>query len=385
MDYDFAIVGTGGIGSAAFYHAARQGGTVVALEQFDAAHALGSSHGSTRIIRQAYFEHPNYVPLLREAYQLWYELEETTRRRLFIQSGLLEVGFPGGPVIDGILRSARQHDLPIEEISDQRFARDFGVFSKDPDQVALFERNAGYLFVEACVQAHIDAAVAAGGEFRPATRISDIQSNGKGVLIRTDHGDVNARHAILTAGAWSSQLLPQWKASLRVLRKHLFWFSFADRRWDSATGCPAFFYETRNGHFYGFPAIEGLVKVARHTGGELVHDPMHVDRSLDPRELDHIRGFTQSYLNQSVDQPNEHSVCMYTMSPDEHFIVDRHPEMPQIVFCAGLSGHGFKFASVLGKQLVRMALGESDPRLEFLSTSRLAIGGSESASKTSTS
>jgi glycine/D-amino acid oxidase-like deaminating enzyme len=156
-----------------------------------------------------------------------------------------------------------------------------------------------------------------------------------------------------------------------VLRKHQYWFAFGDPRWDALAGCPAFFYETRDGYFYGFPAIDGRVKVARHTGGEPVPDPSTVDRSMDPQDLEKIRAFARRHLNQRVDQPVEHAVCMYTMSPDEHFILDRHPAISQVVYCAGLSGHGFKFAPVLGRYLVELVQGGADPQFAFLSAARL--------------
>ncbi len=376
-DYEVIVLGAGGVGSAAFYYAAKQGRQVLALDQFGAAHDRGSSHGQTRIIRQAYFEHPNYVPLLVESYELWRELERRTGRHLFHETGLLEVGFADGPVIQGILRSASEHSLAIEEISDAQFAQRFPTFRKSADQVALFERNAGYLLVEQCVQAHIDAAIAVGGAFRPNTRVSEIRQHKNRVLISTEQGDIFAQNLIVTAGAWTEQLFAWLRPALQVRRKHQYWFPIADKRYEAVSGCPTYFYETDDGHFYGFPIIDGgLAKVARHTGGDPVADPTTVARSLDQDDLSRVREFVKKHLNQFVDRPAQHSVCMYTMSPDEHFIVDRHPEFPQIVFCAGLSGHGFKFSPVLGRYLNTLVDGTADSRFEFLKSSRTSIAQS---------
>ncbi len=373
-EYEVVVLGAGGIGSAAFYHAAKLGRKVLALEQFGAAHDRGSSHGQTRIIRQAYFEHPDYVPLLRESYELWRELEQASGKHLFFETGLLEVGFPDGPIVQGILRSAAEHRLAIEEISDAQFSQRFPTFCKVTDQVALFERNAGYLLVEQCVQAHLDAAIAAGGEFRPFARVSDIRQHKTRVLISTEQGDIFAHHVIVAAGAWTERLLGWLRPALQVRRKHQYWFPISDQRFQASAGCPTYFFETDDGHFYGFPILErGVSKVARHTGGDPVLDPTTVDRSMDQNELAKVRDFVRKHLGQTVDQPVLHSVCMYTMSADEHFIVDRHPEIPQIVFCAGLSGHGFKFAPALGRYLNSLSDGTTDSRFDFLKSSRPAV------------
>jgi monomeric sarcosine oxidase len=373
-EYDVIILGTGGVGSAAFYHAAKRGRRVLALEQFGAAHDRGSSHGQSRIIRQAYFEHPNYVPLLLEAYELWAELERATGKRLYSQTGLLEVGYPDGAVIGGIRQSAALHGLPIEEISDREFAQRFPQFRKGADQVAVFEPQAGYLLVEACVQAHIDAARALGGDFCPNTRIQGIRSNGDRVAVATERGEYKARHVIIAAGAWAAQLVPRLVAALRVVRKHQYWLPVSDTRFAAAAGAPTYFFETRDGFFYGFPVIDGgVAKVARHTGGEPIASPSSVDRAIDPNDLRLVQDFWRRHVDAPSADPARHAVCMYTMSPDEHFIVDRHPELPNAVYSAGLSGHGFKFVPILGKRLNDMLDGTPDERFDFLHSSRPAI------------
>lgn len=373
-DYNVVVLGAGGIGSAAFFHAARRHRKVLALDQFGPAHDRGSSHGVTRIIRQAYFEHPDYVPLLRNAYELWRSLEQNSGRRLFFETGLLEVGDPDGVVVRGIRRSAAEHGVAVEEISDSQFSERFPAFQKAPGQVALFERNAGYLLVEQSVAAHLEGAVAAGGEFRSYHQFNEIRAHKNRVAISTDAGDFFADRVIVTAGAWSGALFPWLAPALQVRRKHQYWFPSSDARLRASSGCPTYFFDTAEGHFYGFPALDdGLAKVARHSGGDPVADPTRVDRSLDEDDLARVQAFMARHWNAAFGRPTRHAVCMYTMSPDEHFIIDRHPDNPQIVYCAGLSGHGFKFATVLGQYLNELSEGRDDPRFSFLKSTRLAV------------
>lgn len=365
--FDLIVVGSGGMGSSAFYHAAMSGRRVLALDRFPAAHDRGSSHGESRIIRQAYFEHPNYVPLLLDAYQLWDQLEKNTQRQLFIHSGLLEVGFPDGPIIRGILESSEQYGVAVEQVSENQFRKQFPMFDKLDSQVVVVEPQAGYLLVEKCVQAHIDAAVELGGTIRSGVTVVDIVPEKKQVEIVTETESYTASQVIVTAGAWSAELLSWIGVDLRVLRKHLYWFDATTHQSDLSNGVPSYFYETDTGYYYGFPAIDGRIKVARHSGGDNVDDPLNVDRSSDSDDLGQVQKFLRQYLRYEAAQPNRHAICMYTMTANEHFIVDRHPDCDQIVFAAGMSGHGFKFSPVIGRQLVRLLDGESDARFEFLS------------------
>lgn len=348
---------------------------MLALERFHPVHSLGSSHGDTRVIRQAYFEHPDYVPLLRRAYELWHEFEQHVDQKLFFKTGLLEVGPESGILIQGVRQSAKQHHLPLEEIDRSEFNTRFPGFQLPEDSVAVFESNAGFLLVEECIRHYISEAKRLGGDLRFNQQVHGWDVNNEEVCVSTAKERFYAPRLIVTAGAWASDLMTDSDVPLRVLRKHLHWYPVqSPNSYHVHSSSPTFFYETSNGHFYGFPVRDSSgLKVARHSGGELVRDPLHVDRRVDEVEREQVNQFLRAHLPDVVIPAINHAVCMYTMSPDEHFIVDHHPKHQQIAFAAGLSGHGFKFASVLGESLVQLAMdGETKLPMDFLSLRRFA-------------
>jgi monomeric sarcosine oxidase len=373
VNYDLIILGTGGAGSAAAYHAARSGAKVLGIDRFAGGHDRGSSHGETRVIRQAYFEHPDYVPLLLRAYELWRELEAEAGIDLLHQVGLLQVGPPQGAVVRGVLESAKLHGLAVDSLTAEETERRFPGFRVPPGSVGVFEPAAGYLRVERCVLAHLAAAKVHGAEFRSGVSARTWQADGSGMRVVTDQGDFTAGKLIITAGPWAPQLLASLGIPLHVRRKHLYWFPASDRRYHEASGCPTYLYELPHGVFYGFPQIdERGVKAAEHSGGAVVADPLHDPREFDAADLARVEGFLAGHLP-GVSRPMQHrSVCYYTMSPDEHFLVDRHPQHDNVFFAAGLSGHGFKFTSVLGEALADLAQqGKTDLPVGFLSIQRL--------------
>ncbi len=371
--YDVIVVGTGGVGSAALMHLAERGARVLGLDRFEGGHDRGSSHGQTRIIRQAYFEHPDYVPLLRRAYELWAKLEHEHEERLFHQAGLLQVGPSDGTVVPGVMDSAQQHDIPVERFSPEEASRRFPGFHVPDRYEAVFEPAAGYLLVEQCVLAHLSQARRWGAEIRADVAVHSLAASPDEVAVLTDGGTILAPRVIVTAGAWSAELLGKLPVRFRVLRKHLHWFANDDARYRRDSGCPAYLYETPEGFFYGFPQFdEWGVKTAMHSGGEEIDDPLAVDRSVDPVELTQVRAFLAAHLPGVSTTTTHHETCFYTMSPDENFIVDFHPQHPNVVLAAGLSGHGFKFTSVLGEALADLALeGHTDLPIGFLGLNRL--------------
>ncbi len=372
--YDAIVIGIGGVGSAALYHLATRGARVLGLDRFGPGHDRGSSHGQTRIIRLAYFEHPDYVPLLRRAYQLWSELGECRGRPLYHEVGLLQVGPPDGPVVSGVRRSAQEHGLEIEELSPSEIRRRFPGFHAPDEWHGVFERRAGYLEVEACVVAHLEEAIRLGAELRTGVTVQRWRADGDGLTVTTDAGQFHAERLVLAPGSWAPQLLGDLQLRLEVRRKSQFWYP-SSAEFHADRGCPAFLFDTPEGVFYGLPQIdERGLKVAEHTGGSLVADPLTVDRALEAAEQSRVERFLADHLP-SVGRPLlHHSVCMYTLTPDEHFIVDRHPADPRVVLAAGLSGHGFKFTGVLGEALADLAL-EGSTRLPigFLSLSRPSL------------
>jgi sarcosine oxidase len=375
--YDAIVLGAGGIGSAAMYHLAARGARVVGIDQLRPPHNYGSSHGQTRVIRQAYFEHPNYVPLLRESYRLWRELESCVERRLFHQIGLVEIGPEDGVVVPGVLRAAEEHHLTVESLTAREIERRWPGLRVPNDLVGVFEPTAGYLLVEDCVAAHLAAAEAAGAELRIEKAIelrngSVWEADERGVRVNLLHSSpIEADRLIVCAGAWAGEVLADLAIELTVLRKSLFWFKTSASELELASGMPVYLFELTDGIYYGFPKLDPRgVKVAEHTGGRVVRAGSE-NRAPDPVEQDRLMTFLKSHLPNVTYEVSGHATCLYTMSPDEHFIVDRHPQHANVMFAAGLSGHGFKFAPVLGKALADMALdGGTELPIDFLSVSR---------------
>lgn len=379
---DVIVLGLGGVGSAALMHLARRGVRVLGLDRFPPAHARGSSHGRTRMIRQAYFEHPDYVPLVLRAYELWAELEAATGRKLYEETGLLEIGPSaerGGVVVPGVLASAEQHGLAVDRLSAAECERRFPGFRVPESMVGVFERRAGFLHVEACVQAHLDEAARHGAELRceeavRSWRVEQATSGGAThVVVETDRGRYEARRLVISAGAWAGEVLSDLEVPLVVRRKPQYWFAPSTDDYRLDRSAPAFLYETSAGVFYGFPVFgpEGL-KCAEHSGGRVLTNPLENPAAIDELDLARVRAFIAAQLPGISTVLNDHAPCMYTMSPDENFLIDRHPRHPEVVFAAGLSGHGFKFTSVLGEALADLALDNTSKLpIDFLRLSRL--------------
>ena len=372
--YDVIVLGAGGVGNAALYELARRGVRAVGIDRYSPPHDRGSSHGQTRVIRQAYFEHTDYVPLLKASYRLWRDLEAATGRSLFHEVGLLEVGPADGVVVPGVLRAAAEHGLAVEQLSPSEVERRWPGLRVPDDLVGVFEPSAGYLLVEDCVAANLAAAQAAGATLLADTEVHEWTADERGVRVRTSAGEIAAAKLIIAAGSWASSMLRDVAVELSVRRKSLFWFAADSPRYDVAAGFPVYLFELPAGVFYGFPRIDGRsVKVAEHTGGATVDDPATVNREIDPNEQHRLEGFLAAHLPDVSPRVTDHAVCLYTMSPDEHFIVDRHPAHPNVHFAAGLSGHGFKVTPVLGRALADLALdGSTGLAIEFLSLRRFS-------------
>jgi sarcosine oxidase len=370
--YDAIVLGTGGIGSAAIYELARRGVHVLGIDRFDPPHDRGSTHGQSRAIRQAYFEHPDYVPLLLESYRLWRELEQHVGRNLLNEVGVLQVGPAGGTVVPGVLRAATEHKLSIEELGANEIELRWPGLRVPNNLVGVFEPRGGYLLVEDCVRAHLHAAQAADATMLPNTEVDGWNATDSEVRVRTSAGEFTAARLVVTAGAWAAQLLSDLKIGLTVRRKSLFWFHTTSPKCELASGLPVYLYELPTGTFYGFPQLDPRgVKVAEHTGGQPITDPTTVDREINPDDERQLGEFIAACLPEVSRNVTDHATCLYTMSPDENFIVDRHPAHPNISFAAGLSGHGFKFAPVLGRALADLALdGKTALPIDFLSLRR---------------
>ena len=357
--YDVIVLGTGGVGSAALYQLASRGLNVLGLDRFPPGHDRGSSHGETRMIRQSYFEHADYVPMLLRAYTLWDELDPSLLQR----SGVYYVGSDKGDVIQGVRHSAKRHDLLIEE----SHAAPPGGFALPKDATVLFEPEAGLLPVERCVELQLSKAVAMGATHRWGESVLDWREDNDGVSVSTHAEKFTADSLIITAGSWAGQMLSGCELPLRILRKHLHWFETGDIVNDRG-----FFYELEHGMFYGFPAQDGLIKIGEHSNGEEIDDPLLASRDEDPKDTKRIEEFVRAYMP-GIGPARRHTVCFYTMTPDGHFLVDHVPGSKRVAFAAGLSGHGFKFTPVLGEILADLVVdGDTDLDINFLGLDRFA-------------
>lgn len=374
--YDVVVVGLGGMGSAAAYHLARRGSKVLGLEAHSPVHTFGSSHGESRIIRMAYMEHPDYVPLLRRAYELWEQLQSEASAEILRLTGGLFVGSPEGPVVGGSLRSAREHSLPHEVLDASEIHRRYPALRPASDQAALFEGSAGVLFPERCIEAHLRGAREAGAELHHNERVLEWEATASGVVAVTEAGRYEADTVVLTAGAWLGKVLSELCLPLQPERIPVYWLRPRARSEMFGAGrFPIYIWEVEGGHsFYGFPHLERPgVKVGRHHSRESC-DPDLVSREITPTDESPIRAFIRAHIPDLDGPVEEVVVCMYTNTPDEHFLVDRHPELPNVVYAGGFSGHGFKFASVMGEILADMAMRECPtPAADFLRADRLLL------------
>lgn len=363
--YDAVVLGVGGVGSSALYHLASRGLRVVGVDRFTPPHPWGSSHGDTRVIRQAYFEHPDYTPLVQAAYPLWAELEGRVGERLYEEVGVLQVGPSEGYLIKGVLRSALEHRLEVDQLSADEIERTWPALRVAEGSVGVFERRAGFLRVERCVSAYLNEARRYGAELRSPVTVHAWKAGTPNVVETTD-GVMEADRLVVAAGPWAGPLLRM--PSLSVRRKSMFWFRGRQESAASLQELPCYFFQTGDDFFYGFRRLDPRgVKVAEHSGGQAVADPLTVDRAVNAVDQRRIVSFVEKHLPGVDPTPIEHAVCLYTMSPDENFIVDSLPGHPEVVFAAGLSGHGFKFASVLGKALADLAIdGRTDLPIGFL-------------------
>lgn len=356
---DVVVVGGGGMGSAAAAEIAVRGGRVIVVDRFPPPHDRGSSHGQSRLIRLAYFEHADYVPLLRRAYARWRDLEAESGQSLLTESGLLLVGPREGEAIRGTLQAAGIHGLSLERLDATATRLACPLFEVPDDWISLVERCGGWLRVEDCVAAHVDRAVRHGARFDTGVTVHGWRCGGREIVIDTDRGTYVADRVILAPGPWAGALLQLPTVVFRVLRKGLFWFApRAERRAGFAPGTlPCFAFDLPEGFFYGFPEIDGSgVKVAEHTGGTAVADALAVDRGIDEQELTRVRRFLAAHVPAANGPLAKAATCLYTMSPDGHFLLGLHPADPRVAIAAGFSGHGFKFASVVGEVLADLAL-----------------------------
>ena len=353
-EFDTIIVGLGAMGSAALHHLASRGVKVLGIDRFVTPHVHGSTHGRTRIIREAYYEHPCYVPIVQRAYELWAALEQEIGERLFVQTGGLMIGPPEGELFGGALRSATEHGLAHTILEPADVQARFPGFRVPPGSLALHEPRAGLLLPERCVEAHLALARRAGATIRTGITVTGWTAD-DGVRIETDAGELRARTLILAAGPWLPALVPDLDLPLEVERQLFHWFEPASHpEWYDAAHSPISLIEYADARFFAtFPDIGHGVKAGIHHEGAVID----IDAPRAPAsaaEGVEIQGLLARYLPQAAGRILDRATCVYTNTPDHDFLLDRHPAHPNVIIASPCSGHGFKFASAIGEILADM-------------------------------
>jgi sarcosine oxidase len=361
--YHTIVLGLGAMGSATAYHLARRGKKVLGLERFTPTHSLGSSHGESRIIRLAYYEDPAYVPLLKRAYELWQELDGSAGEPVLKITGGIMIGEGDSiRIVRGATRSAQEHGLPHEMLDAREIRRRFPQFQVPDGGIGLYENIGGIVFPEAAIRAHLRGAEAAGATLRfeePALSW-EAAPTGDRVRVTTPNGTYEAERLVVAAGAYAPALLADAGLPFTVQRNVLYWFQITGRReLFSPERCPIFIWELPDGRStYGFPELVGGTqgaKIAFHNYGPLV-TPETIDREVRPDEVAGIRAFTSERMPDIAHgELIATATCMYTLTPDQHFVMDAHPHHPQVLICSPCSGHGYKMASAVGEVMADLA------------------------------
>jgi sarcosine oxidase len=385
MIYDAIVIGLGGMGSAASYYLSDRGLSVLGLEQFSIGHDFGSSHGVNRIIRLAYAEGSGYVPMLRRAYYLWRQIERTAGEQLLYVTGGIDAGPENGAIISGSLRSCREHRLKHELLNADELHRRFPGYALPKELVAVHQPDAGFVLSERAIIAYVVAALSRGAEIHGHERVRSWHERKGLVSVRTTKNLYQARRLVITAGPWASKMVPFLRRPrLAVPERQVMIWTQPKRPAHFRVGAfPIFNMEARESRrvvrYYGFPifGVPGFKLGRYHHLGENV-DPDRMDRECHPRDEHVLRTAIRRYFPDADGPTLAMKTCLFTNSPDEHFVIGRHPGCSRVVVAAGFSGHGFKFASVVGEALADIALDGASARFDLgifaLERPRTAVG-----------
>ncbi|MBL8165871.1 MAG: N-methyl-L-tryptophan oxidase [Anaerolineae bacterium] len=357
--YDAIVLGAGAMGSAAAYHLARAGQKTLLLEQFELDHQKGSSYGHSRITRYAY-DDPAYVKLAQAAFPAWAQLEAEAGEKLYTRTGGLDFGPPDSTSVRATIDCLKQMQIPHEVWQADEAMRHFPQFHLDDDTLVLFQADTGILSASRCVLAHLRLAERHGAELRPNTPIVEIVPDASGVTVKTVAETFSAARVVITAGGWARTVLAQVGLNVPLYpeRCQEIYFETAQPEQYEAERFPAFIAhvgDVYGRHVYGIASNHNSgLKVALH-GGQRVSHPSEINYEPTMQEIETVLRFTQRHLP-DVTTLRSARVCLYTMTPDEHFLIDKHPQFPHVVFGGGCSGHSFKFSPVIGGILADLAL-----------------------------
>ncbi|WP_247002769.1 N-methyl-L-tryptophan oxidase [Halosolutus gelatinilyticus] len=371
--YDAIVIGVGGMGSATVAHLADRGADVLGLERYDVPHGYGSSHGITRIIRLAYYEGADYVPLLQRAYDLWRDLDVDHDRQLLYRTGSIDAGPAGDPLVEGSKRSCEEHDLEYEHLSSSELSERYPGYQLPDEYEAIYQPDGGFLVPEQCIVAHVERAHRAGATIRARERVVDWRSTPDGgVRVETDHGEYEADSLVITAGAWAARFVDALDGVAVPERQVLAWLQPREPHYFEPDRFPVWNLRTPEGRYYGFP-VHGVpgFKFGRYHHREETVDPDAFER--EPTQADErlLRSFAERYFPDGAGPTMRLQTCLFTNTPDGRFVLDTLPDHPQVAVGAGFSGHGFKFASAIGEVLADLALdGETEHPIEQFSIDR---------------
>ena len=360
--YDVAVVGLGAMGSAALFHLARRGKRVIGVEQFTPGHDRGSSHGESRAIRLGYSEHPSYVPLVRSAFENWRELERLTGETVLTTTGILEAGAPGSRMVQGSLDACILHDLQYELLDAAEIMRRFPAFRMPADHSAIWQPEGGFLRPERANALHLKLARQAGAEILAGSRVVAIESSPGVVRLALSDRTIEAASVVVSAGAWITDLVPELKPLLFIKRQVLCWYEPKRPELFGLGKLPVFAIDDGEDIVYGFPDFAGTgFKCASHYGSGIIAHADAAQQDAGQADEARTRTFLERYLPQAAGQLKGMKTCMYTMTPDEDFVIDIAPADSRVVVASPCSGHGFKFASVIGEVLADLATDGTTP------------------------
>lgn len=371
MHYDVIVIGLGVVGAAAAYHLANDGQRVLALEQFELNHRNGSSYGESRIIRYAY-DHPLYTEMAKDAFPMWRALEAASNKRLMFRTGGFDFGPADAPTLVGTRRNLEAAGVPFEWLEPAEAMARFPQFRLREGMAALYQPDAAYLAASSCVLGLVDLARWKGASLQVGTPVTAIEPLVGAVRVRTTEQVYEAGRVVIAAGAWAGPMLAGLgiRLPLQPTREQLVYFESPEPALFTPQRCPVFIFHDHP-WFYGLPNVDGFgVKVAVHCNGETT-DPNQTRRTVDPDYIERVRAWASEYLPRAVGPVCETRVCLYTMTPDEHFVIDRHPQYPHVVYASACSGHGFKFGILTGRILADLVThGTTDYEIGLFSASR---------------
>lgn len=354
--HDVIVVGVGGMGSATVYQLAKRGIRVLGLDRFPIPHEMGSSHGLTRIIRLGFHEGPGYVPIGRRAYELWRELQADFGEQILHVTGSVHAGAPGTPGFDDTLASCVAQGVPHEVLTPLEVTAKFPGYQLPQETMAVVQADGGFLVPEKCIEGHVNLARTYGADIHEGEQVLDWEPAGSGVRVRTDRSIYEAGSIVLTAGAWASKLLPRLDGIALPERQVVAWFHSEEPALFEPDKFPVFIITWGGEEYYGFPSygIPGYKVGKFHHVGQIAN-PDDLDRSYRREDELMLREFTEAVFPKAAGPVLKMSTCMFTNSPDKHFILGRDSSYPQVSFAAGFSGHGFKFCSTVGEIMADLA------------------------------